>query len=235
MKIAVVGYGKMGRMIDNISDNYEIEVVERFDVDNPMKTDDATEEKLKDIKVLIDFTVPGAVLENVRTAAKLSKHIVVGTTGWADQLDEIQDIVTQAEIGFVHASNFSLGVNLFYQIIDHAGQLFSAFENYDPYLEECHHKFKKDAPSGTALVLKQILEKQYKRSDFPITSVRAGYIPGTHAVSFDSTVDTIRLQHTARSREGFAAGALLAAKWIADRKGFFGFDEVLRAILQGKA
>ncbi|MGH7456025.1 MAG: 4-hydroxy-tetrahydrodipicolinate reductase, partial [bacterium] len=127
----------------------------------------------------------------------------------------------------VYGSNFSLGVNLFYQIVERAAQLFSAFDSYDPFIAESHHKFKQDAPSGTALVLQKLLAKAYGERPIPVTSVRAGYIPGTHAVSFDSAVDTIRLEHTARNREGFAEGAFLAAKWIAGRKGFYEFREML--------
>jgi 4-hydroxy-tetrahydrodipicolinate reductase len=159
---------------------------------------------------------------------------VIGTTGWYSRLEEASKIGASSNIGVVYGSNFSLGVNLFYQIVERAAQLFSAFDSYDPFIEEAHHKFKKDAPSGTALVLQKTLAKIYGDRPVPVTSVRAGYIPGTHAVSFDSVVDTIRLEHTARSREGFAEGALLAAKWIAGRKGFYEFREVLEERLTMK-
>jgi len=227
MKIALIGYGKMGRLIEDIARRHDIETVTHFTRNHPFRADEATGESLAEVNALIDFSAPQAVLENIRAAAALSRHIVIGTTGWHNQLDEAKKIVESGNIGLVYGSNFSLGVNLFYQIVERAAQLFSSFDNYDPFLEESHHKFKKDAPSGTALVLQKILAKTYNERPIPVTSVRAGYVPGTHAVSFDSAVDTIRLEHTARNREGFAEGALLAAKWIVGRKGFYEFREIL--------
>jgi 4-hydroxy-tetrahydrodipicolinate reductase len=227
MKIAIVGYGKMGRLVEEVGRRQNIETVAQFDIANPLHADEETRRLLAGVDALIDFSMPDAVLENLRQVAALPANLVIGTTGWHDRLDEARKIVESSGIGLVYGSNFSLGVNLFYQIVEHVAKLFSAFDNYDPFLEEAHHKFKKDAPSGTALMLKKILAKEYDKREIPVTSVRAGYIPGTHAVSFDSSVDTIRLEHAARSREGFAEGALLAAKWIAGKKGFFEFREIL--------
>jgi len=233
MKIALIGYGKMGRLVEEVARRQSIETVARFDESHPLRADEETRGFLAGVDMLIDFSVPNAVLENIRQAAALSMNLVIGTTGWHDQLDEARKIVESNGIGLVYGSNFSLGVNLFYQIVEHATKLFSKFEGYDPFLEEAHHKFKKDAPSGTALVLKKIVAENYEKREVPVTSVRAGHIPGTHAVSFDSTVDTIRLEHTARSREGFAEGALVAAKWIAGKKGLFEFREVLENVERG--
>jgi 4-hydroxy-tetrahydrodipicolinate reductase len=227
MKIALIGYGKMGRLIEAVAQRHDIEVVTRFTRAHPLRTGEETRQTLHEVATLIDFSAPDAVLENIRTAAALSLNMVIGTTGWHNRLDEARKIVASSNIGVVYASNFSLGVNLFYQIAARAAQLFSAFDSYDPFIEESHHKFKRDAPSGTALVLQKTLAKVYGERHVPVSSVRAGYIPGTHAVSFDSAVDTIRLEHTARSREGFAEGALLAAKWSAGRKGFYEFREML--------
>ncbi len=227
MKIALIGYGKMGRLLEEVARRHAMEVVARFSRAHPIRAGEETRQTLHEVTTLIDFSAPDAVLENIRTAAALSLNIVIGTTGWHSRLEEARKIVESSDIGLVYGSNFSLGVNLFYQIVERAAQLFSAFDGYDPFIEEAHHKFKKDAPSGTALVLQKTLAKVYGERPVPVTSVRAGYIPGTHAVSFDSAVDTIRLAHTARSREGFAEGALLAAKWIAGRKGFYEFREML--------
>ena len=231
MKIGVIGYGKMGRMIEDVAGRHHLEVTECFEDVRPLRVDDATRRALEGVSVLIDFSVPGAVLKNIQACADLSVNLVEGTTGWHHQLTEAQKIVEDSGIGMVYASNFSLGVNLFYQIVERAGELLRAFDSYDPFVDESHHKFKKDAPSGTALVLKQILEERYGGKEIPVTSVRAGYIPGMHSVSFDSTVDTIHLQHTARSREGFAEGAILAAEWIVGRKGLYAFGDVLTSIL----
>jgi 4-hydroxy-tetrahydrodipicolinate reductase len=234
MKIALIGYGKMGRLLEEVTRRHDIEIVARFTRTQPLRVDEQTRQALHDLSALIDFSAPDAVLENIRAAAALSLNLVIGTTGWHSRLEEARKIVEDSNIGVVYGSNFSLGVNLFYQIVERAAQLFSAFDSYDPFIKESHHKFKQDAPSGTALVLQKTLAKVYGDRPVPVTSVRAGYIPGTHAVSFDSTVDTIRLEHTARSREGFAEGALLAAQWIARRKGFYEFREVLEERLTMK-
>ncbi len=228
MKIALIGYGKMGRMVEAVAIRHGFEIKERFMDVRPICSDSETKTLLKDVSVLIDFSIPEAVLGNIQAACDLSKNIVVGTTGWYKQLEDAKKMVEKSNIGMVYASNFSLGINLFYRVVERAAELFKKFESYDPFIEEAHHKFKKDSPSGTALVLKKIVEDQYGEKNIPVTSVRAGYIPGKHRVSFDSLVDTVSLEHTARNREGFAEGAVLAAEWIENRKGFFEFQEVLK-------
>ncbi len=227
MKIALLGYGKMGHMIAALAPRHGCEVVAHFTREQPLRADQATRQALAGAPTLIDFSVPDAVLGNVRAAAALSLNLVVGTTGWHHQLEEARAIVASSGLGLVYGSNFSIGVNLFYEIVERASQVFAAFEQYDPFVEERHHQFKKDAPSGTALVLQNSLANAYGERQIPVTSVRAGHIPGTHVVSFDSAVDTIRLEHTARNREGFAEGALFAAKWIAGREGFYEFREII--------
>ncbi len=231
MKIALVGYGQMGKMVEETALRQNIEVVARFWDKQPLTINSSTRTVLKGVSVLIDFTVPDAVVENIQKGAALSLNMVVGTTGWHDQINKVKKIVEDHQIGLVYAANFSLGVNLFYKIVKKAASLFSAFENYDPFIEEAHHKIKKDAPSGTARNLKQIVQAHYKKKEIPVTSVRAGYVPGMHQVSFDSKVDTVKLEHNARNREGLAEGALLAAKWIQNRKGFYAFEDVLDDIL----
>src|SRR5262245_186489 len=185
MKIALLGYGKMGRIVETVAARHGIEIVMHFTRTRPCRSDEETRKALAET-TLVDFSVPEAVLENIRVAAALSLDLVVGTTGWHHQLEAAREIVAGSDIGVVYGSNFSVGVNLFYQIVERAAQLFAAFDGYDPFIQELHHRFKKDAPSGTALVLQKLLAHSYEDRRISVTSVRAGQIPGTHAVSFDS-------------------------------------------------
>jgi len=228
MKIALLGYGQMGKMVESVAKQNNIEIVKIYEKENPLTLSE--KENLKDVDVLIDFSFPDAVIKNIENCVKLSKNIVVGTTGWGKQTDYVRKLVEENDTGLVYASNFSLGVNLFYKIVKYTGSLFKSFEIYDPYIEESHHKKKKDAPSGTAKVIHSLLENELKR-DVPVTSVRAGYITGIHKVSFDSPVDEIQIMHKAKSRQGFAEGAVMAAKWITGRRGFHEFGELLESII----
>lgn len=228
MKLALFGYGKMGRMIEQAAERDGIEIVCVID---PVA---GSRGVLSEAEVCVDFTEPRAVIENIRTAAAARVSMVIGTTGWYDRLDEARQIVAGSGIGLVYGSNFSVGVNLMFKITQHAAELFSHFSSHDPYLEEAHHKFKKDAPSGTALSLKKIVEAEYGR-ELPTSSTRAGYFPGKHTVGFDSEADTLEIRHIARSRAGFAEGAMLAAKWISARKGFFEFPEIIEELLKERA
>ena len=217
----------MGRMVEQAASRERIEVVAVMD---PMG---GSRGKLSDADVCIDFTEPGAAIENIKAAAAARVAMVVGTTGWYDRLDEARRMVEASGIGFVYGSNFSVGVNLMFKITRYAAELFSHIPSHEPYIEEAHHKFKKDAPSGTAIFLKRIVEAEYDR-EVPTSSTRAGYIPGSHTVGFDSEADTLAITHTARSRAGFAEGALLAAKWIVGRKGFYEFSEIIDQQLKGR-
>jgi 4-hydroxy-tetrahydrodipicolinate reductase len=167
------------------------------------------------------------VLENIRRVAALGCNLVVGTTGWDDHVAEVRRVIEASGIGMVYAANFSIGVNLFYRVARAAAEIFADFPMYDPYLTETHHKFKKDAPSGTALEIKRQVQPHFAGRDIPVASIRAGYIPGVHELGFDSEADTVVLRHTARGRQGFAEGALYAARWIVGKKGLFSFAEVL--------
>lgn len=209
----------MGRMIEEAAARHHLDVVCIID---PFA---GGRGELADADVGIDFTQPDAVIKNVKLCAEAKKPMVVGTTGWYDKLDEVRSIVETRDIGLIYGSNFSIGVNLMFKLVQRAGELFKSFESYDPFVEEAHHKFKKDAPSGTALSLKQIVERELGR-EVPTASTRAGYIPGTHTVGFDSEVDTLTIKHTARSRAGFAEGAIVAALWIVERKGFHEFSQI---------
>ena len=234
MKIALLGYGKMGKMIEKMAEMQKIEVAAKFWDEKPLKTDSNSTQLLEEVDVLLDFSIPDAVPENVKKAAALKKNIVIGTTGWQKNASRIQKMVEDNKIGCVYAPNFSIGVNLFYKIVEFAARTMLAFEQYDPYLTESHHKFKLDAPSGTALAIKSIISNIYRTNNIPISSIRAGYIPGIHQVAFDSNVDFISLKHTARNREGLAIGALTAAQWICGRKGYHAFEDVLNDILEKK-
>ncbi|MCK5145466.1 dihydrodipicolinate reductase [bacterium] len=231
MKVGLIGYGKMGKMIELLADD-SISIDAVFDETPAFLPTESVRKKLVDVDCVIDFSIPDAAMQNIRTACDLGVSMVMGTTGWIQHLSEVQQMVESAGIGFVHASNFSIGVNLFYKIIDHAAKLVTIFEDYDPFLYEAHHKYKLDAPSGTALNLKKMVQDHYPGQDVDICSTRAGYIPGTHVVGFDSSADTIELRHTARSREGFAKGAILAAKWLKGKKGCFDFDEIIESFLR---
>jgi len=221
MRIALFGYGKMGRIVEQIATHHGSEIVAIVD---PVE---GSRGELTDAEVSVDFTEPAAVMDNIRIACQAGLHIVVGTTGWYDRVDEARRLVDEAGLGLVHGSNFSIGVNLMFRVVSQAADLFGRFQNlYDPFVEEAHHKFKKDAPSGTALDLMRIVESEWGHS-VPVASTRAGYTPGLHRVGFDSEADTFVMTHTARGRAGFAQGALLAAKWILGRKGFYDFTEVM--------
>jgi 4-hydroxy-tetrahydrodipicolinate reductase len=182
------------------------------------------------VDAAVDFSVGAAVPDHVRAAVQAGVPLVEGTTGWAPQLDEVRRIVERGKGALVYGANFSIGVNLFYRVVATAAQQLSRDPSYGAFIEEAHHIRKKDAPSGTALKLKDIVAKSFPEG-VSVASTRAGHIPGTHRVGFDGIADQITLTHVARSREGFAAGALLAARWIAGRRGVYEFAEVLDEML----
>jgi 4-hydroxy-tetrahydrodipicolinate reductase len=227
MNIALLGYGKMGRLVEQRAMSQGMNVLLALSSKNNDQWQSLASENLAGVDVCIDFSTPQAVVRNIQRVAEAGVNMVVGTTGWYEHLDDVRRIVSDHGIGFVYGPNFSIGMNLFFKLIDYAGKLFHRFEGFDPFIEEAHHKFKKDAPSGTAVALGRILDASYADRSVPITSVRAGYIPGTHAISFDSEVETVMLKHVARSREGFAEGALFAAQWIVGKKGFYEFRQLV--------
>ncbi len=241
MKIALIGYGKMGKEVERVArlrGHAVCAIVDRVD---PAATHrELGASCLRDADVAIDFTVPSAVLENIRAVAAAKKSMVVGTTGWYDGMTEAKQVIGSAGTGFIYSSNFSIGVNAFYRIVEAAAKLINKVPEYDVFGYELHHSQKLDSPSGTAKSVAEILLKnigrkrhaQYEKLDRRINqeelhfaSVRAGSIPGTHVVGFDSDADTIELKHTARSRAGFALGAVMAAEWVKGRKGFFTMND----------
>ena len=230
MKLALIGYGAMGQLVAKLASEQGHQVVLTLDVDDAGRSVEDLANTLRGCDVAIDFSVADSVLKNAEACARAGIPIVVGTTGWQSQVDDVQRIVTEHNGALIYGANFSLGVQVFYRLVARAAELFRDLESYDGFIEEAHHKRKRDAPSGTAVQLRNIIANGLGR-DVPVTSTRAGYIPGTHRLGFDSAADQITLTHTARSREGFAAGALVAAGWIVGRKGIYEFSEVFDEIL----
>lgn len=227
MKIAIVGYGKMGRMIEGIALARGHEISGRFDIDNNAGGAGLTSESLAGVEVAIEFSTPETAVENIRRLLSLQVPVVVGTTGWYSRLEEVKAIAAQENGAVVYGANFSIGMNIFLRITRHAAALFARYPEYGPYLLEHHHHFKKDAPSGTALVLAGLMRESYGDKTPEAVSIRAGFAPGTHEVGFDSEADLVTLTHTARNRAGFAAGALLAARLIIGKRGVYEFSELL--------
>lgn len=222
-------------------------VVSIIDPSVPEAYTEINEETIGEADTVIDFSNPAAVVENVRLAASLFKNIVVGTTGWHENMLAVRNIVEERGIGFLYASNFAIGVQLFLRLIRRAGELFNFFPQYDVFVHEFHHRQKADSPSGTALSIAQTLTRTMERKTgiltqtsegrippekLHVTSTRGGFIPGTHHVVFDSEADTIELRHEARSRAGFAAGAIECARWLVGRRGFFTIDDFLENIIK---
>lgn len=233
MKLAIIGYGAMGKLVETLAKNKGHEVVEIIDEAEADLSVEELAEKLKSADVAIDFSIAEAVRKNVEACCLADVSLVEGTTGWNLQVEEIRNYVKENNGSFVFGANFSIGVNLFYRVVDYASELFAKFPDYEVFIEEQHHSRKVDAPSGTALKLKSIVAEHIKK-DFSVAATRAGNIPGTHRVGFDGNADQILLEHFARSREGFASGAILAAEWVAEKKGFWEFTEVIDEILRQK-
>ena len=230
MKLALIGYGAMGRLVETQAEAAGDQIGIKLTSSESDQDVDEVAAMLRRHDVAIDFSVGAAVLRNAEACAKASVPLVEGTTGWKDQEGRVKEIVIENNGALVYGANFSIGVNVFYRIVADAARLFGSLDQYETFIEEQHHSRKRDAPSGTALKLKSVLG-EFIKGDISIASTRAGNIPGTHRVGFDSAADQITLTHMARSREGFAAGALLAARWIIGRKGVFEFSEVIDEIL----
>ena len=234
MKIALIGFGKMGQQIDSIAREQGETISRIFDSRNAVRP-----EALENADVCIEFSTPEAVLSNIRAAIEAKKDIVVGTTGWYQRLPELKGVVKDS--GLLYAANFSLGMNYFFRIVHHAAELMNRGTDYDPYIHEIHHRQKLDSPSGTALRLARILVDDIDRKKeilakppdgkippemLHVSSTRAGAIAGIHTVGFDSDWDLIELKHTAKTRRGFALGALAAARWLRGRKCIYTMDDV---------
>ena len=226
MKIALIGYGTMGKLVESLLKGKGHDVTAILHETDAGLSAAEVAKRLSDVDAAIDFSTAEAVRQNVEACVRAGVPLVEGTTGWNSEKGTIEKIVLDGNGAFVFGANFSIGVNIFYRIVDFSAELFAKFPEYEAFIEEQHHSKKKDAPSGTALKLKDVVSKHISK-DFSISATRAGNIPGTHRVGFDGPADQILLEHTARSREGFASGAILAAEWIVGKKGFFEFSNVL--------
>lgn len=236
MKIALIGYGKMGKAIEEIARERKHEIVLKIDVNNP---GDFIKENLFKADVAIEFTGPQSAFENVKKLIGSGIPVVCGSTGWMEDMNEVKKICDEKNGTFLYASNFSIGVNIFFELNKKLASLFSPHPEYKVIIEEIHHTEKKDAPSGTAITLaEQIMEQQPakikwvnhnsdKPDELPIISKRIDPAPGTHSIKYSSLIDDIEIIHTAHNRTGFAAGAVLAAEFIKEKKGIFFMKDVL--------
>ena len=237
MKIILLGYGKMGKEIEGIALKRGHEIIATVDINN---ADAFTSDELKKADVAIEFTAPHSAVANIKKCAEAGVPVVVGTTGWLKQLDEVKKIVTEKNAGLFYASNFSIGVNIFFELNKHLAKIMNNYQEYDVSLEEIHHIHKLDSPSGTGLSLAmQVLENIKRKknwvnhapandAELPILSLREGEVPGTHIVNYDSEVDHIEIKHVAHNRRGFALGAVLAAEFMNEKKGIYGMSDLLK-------
>lgn len=235
MKIALIGYGKMGHTIEQIARARGHEIVSIIDINNP---GDMRSEAFKSADVAIEFTTPATAVANYLAAFEAGVPVVSGTTGWLDRMEEIKTLCEQEGKTFFYASNFSIGVNIFFALNKYLAGIMNNFPSYDVRMTETHHIHKLDAPSGTAITLAEgILEKVDRKTrwtletaeepaDLPIHTVREGEVPGIHEIVYESEVDTIRIKHDAKSRAGFALGAVIAAEFTAGKKGFLGMQDL---------
>lgn len=230
MKIGLFGYGKMGKMIEQIAQGRGHTVVARVDVDT-------TNIPFENMDVAIDFSTPDAAFDNITSCFENNVPVISGTTGWLNRFDKAVSICETQESAFIYASNFSLGVNVFFELNAYLAKMMRGLDQYKVSMEEIHHTQKLDAPSGTAITLAEGIIGNTKYTDWkleedgeyivPITSKREGKVPGTHTISYKSPVDDIEIKHTANNREGFALGAVIAAEWIQGKTGIFSMKDVL--------
>jgi 4-hydroxy-tetrahydrodipicolinate reductase len=245
-KLALIGYGKMGQIIETLALEKGHEIIARVDPYTEGCHKKITQEALSRAEVCIDFTHPQVVVENIAQVAALGKNMVIGTTGWYEQMGEVKQIVEANGVGLIWSGNFSIGVNALFKIVEYAAKVFNNLPDYDVLGHECHHRNKADSPSGTATMLGKILldnierkqklvyemlDRKIEPDELHFSSSRGGAIPGTHLVTFDSAVDTIEIKHTARGRQGFATGAIMAAEFIKDKTGFYNINDLMNAIV----
>ncbi len=233
MKIALLGYGKMGKTIEGIAVERGHEIVYKI-------TENIEDVDLTNADVAIDFSVPKAAFKNISTCLKQKVPVISGTTGWLDQYEEAVTICKKENSAFLYASNFSIGVNLFFELNQKLAKMMNSFSDYKVEIEEVHHTHKLDAPSGTAITLaEQIIADSTKtgwkldtagENEIPITAKRIDEVPGTHTIAYNSEIDSIEIKHTAHSRKGFALGAVIAAEWLQDKKGVHTMKDVLSSL-----
>jgi len=246
--IALIGYGKMGKILKTLTAEKGHTITSIVDPFAEGCYKEITQEAISGADVCIDFTHPTVAVNNIKQIAALGKNMVIGTTGWYQQMDDVRQVVKANDIGLIWSGNFSIGVNALFAIVGYAAKIFNNLPDYDVLGHEIHHRNKADSPSGTATMLTNILLENIDRKQKPVyqmldrkiepeelhfSSSRGGAIPGIHMVMFDSLVDTIEIKHTARGREGFATGALLAAEFIENKTGFFNIDDLMTDLIAG--
>jgi 4-hydroxy-tetrahydrodipicolinate reductase len=235
MNIALLGYGKMGKEIEAIALNRNHHVVLKIDKDN---IDQITESDLGKAEVAIEFSTPDTVIDNIKKCISAKLPVVVGTTGWYDRFNEIKKLCDDRHGSLFHATNFSLGVNLFFKVNTYLAELMNKYEDYDVSMEEIHHVHKLDKPSGTAITLaNQILQKIERKKNWSIDKknketlfikdIREGEVPGTHIIKYHSQIDDIEIMHKAHNRKGFALGAVIAAEFLKDKKGIYTMNDII--------
>lgn len=218
MNIALIGYGKMGQLIEQIAIEKGHSITVIVNSSNPIEN-----HNLKNVDVAIDFSTPKSAFQNIKFILSNRIPVVSGTTGWLNDIDKARKLANAKEIGFIYSSNFSIGVNIFFELNKRLSQLMQNHLEYKPSIKEIHHKSKIDSPSGTALSLHSQMS-----SNIEIESERTENIPGTHIVNYDSKIDSISITHRAHNRMGFVSGALIAAEWIIDKKGSFSMSDILK-------
>lgn len=217
MKIAILGYGKMGQTIEKIALQRGHEIILKTNSKNPIETFD-----FSDVEVAIDFSTPNTAYNNISSTLMRGIPVISGTTAWLEKKSEAEKLALENNTAFLYASNFSIGVNLFFELNKKLAQLMSNHEQYQASMKEVHHIHKLDAPSGTAISLAEDMQ-----GEIHIESERTGEVPGTHIITYQSGIDSIEIKHEAHNRQGFALGAVLAAEWIKDKKGVFSMSDML--------
>jgi 4-hydroxy-tetrahydrodipicolinate reductase len=231
MKIALLGYGKMGKVIEKLAVERGHKIVFKSN-SNTQKID------LSNADIAIDFSTPKSAVHNISTCINYNIPVISGTTGWLEKYDQITNLCNEKKGAFIYSSNFSLGVNIFFELNKYLAQIMSNLKQYNVSLEEIHHTQKLDAPSGTAISLAEgiiensektswVTEKEGEHFEVPVYSKRINEVPGTHIIDYSSNVDSIKIEHIAHNRDGFALGAVIAAEWVLNKKGVFGMKDVL--------
>ena len=234
----------MGHLIDKMANAHGIEIVSR--IDPFLLKNEINKDSVANADVCIEFSQPDSAVQNIKKLIELKKNVVVGTTGWVSHLDEIKELTQKSQTGFIYSSNFSLGMNIFFKIVDYTTKLTSKIQDYDIYGLEKHHRQKMDSPSGTAKVLTNIVlknssikdtaqfdkvDRKIKENEFHFASIRVGHIFGEHIIGLDSSADQMTLSHQLKNRSGLAMGTILATKWIVNKKGFYNFSEIFEDII----
>ncbi|MFA5916721.1 MAG: 4-hydroxy-tetrahydrodipicolinate reductase [Candidatus Gracilibacteria bacterium] len=244
MKIAIVGYGRMGKLVEEYSLKRGNEIAIIID---PSKNTTIQDLLSTEFDVIIEFSIPKVAIDNMRFYAKNNMKVVMATTGWYDNVEEIKTLFKNSNGAILWSSNFSLGVHLFWKIVENASKIMNNFEDYDVFGHEFHHNKKADSPSGTAittaeiiinnidrkktLITEELAHRPIKPEELHFSSTRGGSIPGTHSVYFDSLFDTIKIEHTARTREGFALGSVVCAEWLKDKTGYFEIGDFVKDLV----